>query len=169
MRLGRTLLRTTIGTLFIGHGLQKLAGWFGGAGLSATAGGFEKMGMRPGKAHAAAAGVAEAGGGALLITGAANPLAGAMLTGVMTTAVEKVHFKNGIWVTKGGFEYNLVLVAALFALTAEEDGLGWALGQLAAGVAGGLAVSRLPAPEDVAPTGRFGRTEEPVASGSTAG
>jgi len=103
MTLGRALLRTTIGTLFIGHGMQKLAGWFGGSGLNATASGFQKMGMHPPKAHAVAAGVAEAGGGALLITGAANPLAGAMLTGVMTTAVEKVHLKNGIWVTKGGF------------------------------------------------------------------
>jgi putative oxidoreductase len=169
MTLGRALLRTTIGTLFIGHGMQKLAGWFGGSGLNATASGFQKMGMHPPKAHAVAAGVAEAGGGALLITGAANPLAGTLLTGVMTTAVDKVHLKNGVWVTKGGFEYNLVLVAALFAVTSEEDGLGWALAQLAAGVAGGLAASRLPAPQDIASSGRFERAEERVPTGSTAG
>ena len=169
MTLGRALLRTTIGTLFIGHGMQKLAGWFGGSGLNATASGFQKMGMHPPKAHAVAAGVAEAGGGALLITGAANPLAGTLLTGVMTTAVDKVHLKNGVWVTKGGFEYNLVLVAALFAVTAEEDGVGWALAQLAAGVAGGLAASRLPAPEQIMSSGRFERAEERVPTGSTAG
>ena len=169
MTLGRALLRTTIGTLFIGHGLQKLAGWFGGAGLNATAGGFEKMGMHPPKVHAVAAGVAEAGGGALLISGAANPVAGTLLTGVMTTAVEKVHLKNGVWVAKGGFEYNLVLVAALFAVTAEEDGVGWALAQLAAGVAGGLAASRLPAPDQSMSSGRFERAEERVPTGSTAG
>jgi putative oxidoreductase len=169
MTLGRALLRTTIGTLFIGHGMQKLAGWFGGSGLNATASGFQKMGMHPPKAHAVAAGVAEAGGGALLITGAANPLAGTLLTGVMTTAVEKVHLKNGVWVTKGGFEYNLVLVAALFAVTAEEDGVGWALAQLAAGVAGGLAASRLPTPEQIMSSGRFERGEERVPTGSTAG
>jgi putative oxidoreductase len=169
MTLGRALLRTTIGTLFVGHGMQKLAGWFGGSGLNATAAGFRKMGMHPPKAHAFAAGVAEAGGGALLITGAANPLAGALLTGVMTTAVEKVHLKNGVWVAKGGFEYNLVLVAALFAVTAEEDGVGWALAQLAAGVAGGLAASRLPAPDQSMSSGRFERAEERVPTGSTAG
>jgi putative oxidoreductase len=169
MTLGRALLRTTIGTLFIGHGMQKLAGWFGGSGLDATASGFQKMGMHPPKAHAVAAGVAEAGGGALLITGAANPLAGTLLTGVMTTAVEKVHLKNGVWVTKGGFEYNLVLVAALFAVTAEEDGVGWALAQLAAGVAGGLAASRLPTPQQIMSSGRFERAEERVPTGSTAG
>jgi putative oxidoreductase len=169
MTLGRALLRTTIGTLFVGHGMQKLAGWFGGSGLNATAAGFRKMGMHPPKAHAFAAGVAEAGGGALLITGAANPLAGALLTGVMTTAVEKVHLKNGVWVAKGGFEYNLVLVAALFAVTAEQDGVGWALAQLAAGVAGGLAASRLPAPDQSMSSGRFERAEERVPTGSTAG
>jgi putative oxidoreductase len=119
--------------------------------------------------HASAAGIAEAGGGALLISGVANPLAGAALTGVMTTAVEKVHLKKGVWNTNGGFEYNLVLVAALFAITAEEDGLGWALAQLTAGVAGGLAASRLPAPEQAEQSGRFERTEEPVPTGSTAG
>jgi len=113
--------------------------------------------------------VAEAGGGALLITGRANPLAGTLLTGVMTTAVEKVHLKNGVWVAKGGFEYNLVLVAALFAVTAEEDGVGWALAQLATGIAGGLAASRLPAPEQMMGSGRFERTEERVPTGSTAG
>jgi putative oxidoreductase len=169
MSFGSALLRTTIGALFVGHGMQKLAGWFDGPGINGLAAGFDKMGLRPAKAHAVAAGVAEAGGGALLISGAANPLAGAALTGVMTTAVEKVHLQKGVWNQNGGFEYNAVLIAALFAVTAEEDGLGWALAQLAAGVAGGLAATRLPAPEQVAPTGRFEREAEPVPTGSTAG
>jgi putative oxidoreductase len=133
------------------------------------AGGFEQIGLRPGKAHAVAAGVAETAGGALLIGGAANPLAGALLTGTMTTAIEKVHLKKGVWNQNGGFEYNAVLIAALFAVTAEEDGLGWALAELAAGVAGGLAASRLPAPGPDGGSGRFERAEERVPSGSTAG
>jgi putative oxidoreductase len=32
MDLGRLILRTVIGGLFIGHGTQKLFGWFGGGG-----------------------------------------------------------------------------------------------------------------------------------------
>jgi putative oxidoreductase len=171
MRLGRIALRGTIGALFMGHGLQKLVGWFGGPGIKGLAGGFERMGLRPGKVHATAAGVAETAGGALLISGAATPLAGALLTGTMTTAIEKVHLQKGVWNTNGGYEYNLVLIAAVFALTAEEDGLGWALAELAAGVAGGLAASRLPmpAPAPDESSGRFEREEERVASGSTAG
>ena len=166
-------MRLTIGALFMGHGLQKLAGWFGGPGLENLAGGFEQMGLRPGKVHAAAAGAAEAGGGMLLVAGRATPLAGATLTGVMTTAIDKVHWQKGVWNQSGGFEYNAVLIASLFALTAEEDGLGWALAQLAAGVAGGLAVSRLELAQmrqrQAEPTARFRREDEAVTTESIAG
>jgi putative oxidoreductase len=171
MRLGTALLRTVIGALFIGHGLQKLAGWFGGYGLEATGGAFEQMGLRPGKVHAGAAGVAETAGGALLIAGTATPFAAAMLTGTMTTAIEKVHWQKGVWNTEGGFEYNAVLIAALFAITADDDGNGWAIAELAAGVAGGLAVAKLAAraPEEQDPSQRFQREEEQVATEASAG
>ena len=36
--LGVLIARIVIGALFIGHGLQKLAGWFGGRGLAGTEG-----------------------------------------------------------------------------------------------------------------------------------
>jgi putative oxidoreductase len=176
MRLGIALLRVVIGALFMGHGLQKLAGWFGGYGLDATGGAFESMGLRPGKVHATAAGVAETAGGAMLVVGAATPLAAAMLTGVMTTAVEKVHLEKGVWATDGGYEYNLVLTAALFAITAggpgalaldsKRAGTGWAFAALTAGVAGGLAVAKLgtraPEPEEEDTSQRFQREEQTV-------
>jgi putative oxidoreductase len=172
MKLGIMLLRTLVGALFMGHGLQKLAGWFGGHGLKATGEFFESgMGMKPGIAHAGAAGVAETAGGAMLMTGIATPAGAAMLTGTMATAVDKVHWQKGLWNQDGGFEYNAVLVAAIFAITTEDEGAAWAVAALAAGVAGGLAVSRraqlMPAPEES--TGRFQREEEAVATESTAG
>src|SRR3954454_3653970 len=122
MRFGIAILRAVIGGLFIGHGLQKLTGAFGGYGLEGTAGGFEQMGLRPGKVHATAAGAAETGGGALLVAGLATPLAASALTGTMAVAVEKVHRSNGPWAANGGYEYNAVLVAALFAITAHGPG-----------------------------------------------
>jgi putative oxidoreductase len=176
MRLGIALLRVVIGALFMGHGLQKLAGWFGGYGLDATGGAFESMGLRPGKLHATAAGVAETAGGALVLAGAFTPLGAAMLTGTMTTAIEKVHLQKGVWNQDGGYEYNAVLIAALFAITAdgpgalaldsERGGTGWALAELVAGVAGGLAVAKLatraPEPEEEDTSGRFEREEGTV-------
>jgi putative oxidoreductase len=153
MRFGIALLRAVVGALFMGHGLQKLAGWFGGHGLEATADAFEGMGLRPGKLHATAAGAAETAGGALLVTGAATPLAAGMLSGTMAVAIRKVHGKNGIWSTNGGFEYNAVLLAALFAITAagpgtaaldeRHTGTGWAFAQFAAGLIGAEAILRL--------------------------
>jgi putative oxidoreductase len=150
MQFGLAVLRAIVGGLFFGHGTQKLAGWFGGHGLQATAGAFESMDLRPGTAHAFTAGAAEAGGGALLAAGAATPLAAAAISGTMITAIRKVHAPKGPWATEGGYEYNLVLLAVVFALTDAGPGKlsidalrgrrrwgpGWALAQLAAGAAG---------------------------------
>jgi putative oxidoreductase len=122
MNLGTAAMRGIVGPLFVGHGTQKLFGWFGGAGLDATAGGFEQMGMRPGRRHAMAAGAAEAGGGVLLTLGALTPVAASLITGVMTTAIRKVHVKNGPWVTGGGWEYNAVLIAAMAAIVDQGPG-----------------------------------------------
>ncbi len=157
MQLGLALLRLVVGGLFMGHGLQKLAGWFGGPGLRKTGETFESLELRPGLAHAGLAGTAEAGGGALLAAGLATPLGAAALSGTMITAIRKVHASRGVWVTEGGFEYNLVLLAIVFAVTdigpgrlsldaalgREHSGLHWALLQLAAGAAGSAAAIEL--------------------------
>lgn len=116
MKLGLTLLRAVIGTLFFGHGTQKLFGWFGGHGPDGTGQFFESLGLRPGKRHAMAAGAAEAGGGALVGLGLFTPLAAAAVIGTMFTAIRTVHLKNGPWVAQNGYEYNLALIAAMVAL-----------------------------------------------------
>jgi putative oxidoreductase len=116
MKLGLTFLRVVVGALFFGHGTQKLFGWFGGHGIEGTAGFFESLGLKPGRKHATAAGAAEAGGGALLAAGFLTPVAAASLIGVMSTAIQKVHLKNGPWVTNGGYEYNLALIAVMVTL-----------------------------------------------------
>lgn len=156
MKLGRLLLRATVGGLFVGHGTQKLFGWFGGQGLEGTGRFFETLGMRPGPLQATAAGAAEAGGGAGLLLGFQTPLASSALIATMLTAIKRVHFKNGPWVSNGGFEYNAVLIAVAVALAelgpgpisidalrgTEHSGLVWGLGALAAG-AGGAAAAHL--------------------------
>ena len=116
MKIGRLLLRLSVGGFFVGHGTQKLFGWFGGHGLEATAKGFEQMGLRPGKRNAIAGGAAEAAGGALLATGIATPVAASLLTATMLTAIETVHGKNGPWLSNGGYEYNVVLIGAVLTL-----------------------------------------------------
>ena len=41
---GRVVIRGILGPLFVGHGTQKLFGWFEGHGLEGTAGFFESLG-----------------------------------------------------------------------------------------------------------------------------
>src|SRR5204863_1114410 len=72
--LAMLLLRIVVGVLFIGHGTQKLFGWFGGPGLAGMSGWLASTGMRPAKFWALMAGLSEAGGGLLLALGLLNPL-----------------------------------------------------------------------------------------------
>ena len=69
------------------------------------------------------------------------------------TAINRAHLKNGPWATNGGYEYNVVLIAAVLALTetgpgspsvdaalgSERQGPKWAAWALLAGVAGAAA------------------------------
>ncbi len=153
MNLGLLILRLVVGLLFVGHGAQKLFGIWGGHGLAGTAGFFENIGLKPGRLHATAAGVMEFGGGALLALGLFTPVASMLLIAVMVAAVISVHFSKGLWVTNGGYEYNLVLAAVAFALAGtgpgnwsidhalsfNDHGVLWAVGALVLGVIGGVA------------------------------
>jgi putative oxidoreductase len=112
--LGRLVLRATVGAIFVEHGTQKLFGWFGGHGPDGTGQFFESIDLRPGRRHAQAAGVAEAGGGALLALGLATPAAAAALGSVMVTALRTVVWRDGVKVGTGGYE--LLLLASAIAL-----------------------------------------------------
>lgn len=157
MEIGRLAARAVIGGLFVGHGTQKLFGWFGGPGLSGTEDMMGALEMRPTRANAIAAGACETVGGALVVAGAATPLAASSLIGTMFTAIRKVHQPKGPWVAEGGWEYNAVLIAALTALVdagpgdvsvdaalgRDEWGPGWALAGLGLGAAASAAAMAL--------------------------
>jgi putative oxidoreductase len=155
MRLGRLAARLVVGGLFVGHGTQKLFGWFGGPGPEGTAKTMEKLEMRPAKADALLAGTSEVGGGAMFAAGFLTPLAGSALIATMITAIRKVHLQKGFWNTQGGYEFNLTLIAAILTmidggpgpisidrvLGIDDTGHGWALAALAAGAAGSTVAS----------------------------
>jgi len=117
--LGLLLIRLVIGLLFIGHGAQKLFGWFGGYGLKGTGGWMESIGLKPGVTMALLAGLAEFIGGILFAVGFLTPLAGLLIAATMVISIVKVHGANGLWSTANGYEYNLTLlvVAIGIALT----------------------------------------------------
>jgi len=152
MELALLALRLVVGLTFAAHGAQKLFGVFGGGGIAGTAGAFDQIGLRPVKLQAWVAAAAEFVAGLLIALGLATPFAAAALIGVMTAAVLSVHLPYGFFNTSNGYEYNLVLAAAAFALAGtgpgdwsleyaldtELAGTGWALAALGAGVLGGV-------------------------------
>lgn len=109
--IGVFIIRLVVGLTFMGHGSQKLFGWFEGGGIKGTAGFFESIGVKPQKPMAVLAGLSEFGGGLLLALGFLTPLASLLLIGAMVVAITKVHAANGFWNGNGGFEYNLTILA----------------------------------------------------------
>jgi putative oxidoreductase len=137
----------------LGHGLQKLNGSFGGPGLDGTEQAMGAMGIHPAKQQALAAALSETIGGGLTAAGLFSPLGPAMVIGTMAVAIKKVHAKNGVWVTKGGYEYNALIIAAAIALASDgpgtisldgvfghrRTGFRWALASLVVGLGGAAA------------------------------
>jgi putative oxidoreductase len=120
--LGKLLLRLVVGAVFTAHGLQKLTGAFGGSGLDGMEKAMVAQRMYPPRRNALAAALLETFGGLGIALGAATPVATAAATAAMATAVQKVHRKNGFFVSRGGYEFNLTLVAAAAALTIDGPG-----------------------------------------------
>lgn len=112
MAWGLLLIRLVVGLLFVGHGAQKLFGWFGGYGPKGTGGWMESIGMKPGVLLAVLVGLMELFGGVLLAAGLFTPVAALLITLTMLGAIAKVHGRNGLWATSNGYEYHLVLIAA---------------------------------------------------------
>jgi putative oxidoreductase len=177
MSYGILLLRVIVGASMFGHGAQKLFGSFGGGGLRGTAGFFGSLGFRPPLAMALVAGLSEAAG-LLFALGLLTPFAALALAAVMVVAVGAVHWRNGFWVTNGGFEYNLLIWGAAIAVAATGpgrlsldralgwdgrlSGLWWGVGVLGVSLLGGALVlaARQAPPEQAA-------SDEPLARETT--
>ena len=142
MEAGLLLIRVVLGGTMAAHGAQKLFGWFGGHGLAGTSGWLDTMGFKPARLHAAVVGLAEFGGGGLLVLGLLTPLGAAAVAGVMFVAIATVHWRNGFFNTGGGYEFNLLIAATAIALAITGPGEisidhlgGWSLAGLTWGVA----------------------------------
>ena|SRR5438105_2893046 len=122
MSSGILVLRIVLGLTMAGHGAQKLFGWFGGGGLEGTATMFGGLRFRPALAAAVAAGLAEFGGGILFAAGFVTPLAACLICAVMLNAIATVHWPNGFWVSNGGYEFNLLIIASAVAVAATGPG-----------------------------------------------
>jgi putative oxidoreductase len=122
-----TVARVVLGIAFFAHGAQKLLGWFGGHGLSATLRTFrDQLGIPTPLAYLAIA--AEFFGGLGLIVGLLSRIAALGIAITMAVAMFKVHWEHGFFMNwfgdkQGhGIEYHLLAIA--FALVLIVHGAG---------------------------------------------
>jgi putative oxidoreductase len=114
--------RWIVGASLIGHGTQKLFGWFNGPGLEGATYYFKQLGFEPPDQHVRAAALSEIAGGTLIAAGAFGPVGPALLAGVMTTAAGSVHVKNGYWASNQGFELNMMYALLGLVFAADDYG-----------------------------------------------
>jgi putative oxidoreductase len=110
---GLLLLRVVLGLTMAAHGYNK---FFGKGGLSGTAGWFDSMGMKPGIFHARIAATTELSAGLGVALGLLTPIPAAGFVALMFVAAWTVHRKNGFFIVKEGWEYNLILAVAAISI-----------------------------------------------------
>ena len=115
MDLALLILRLVTGLALMGHGAQKLFGWFGGPGLTGISGWLASMRLRPPRFWAFMAGTAEFGGGLLLALGLFSPLGSLGIGASMLVAIAKVHWPR-FWATDNGFELPLEYLTVVLAV-----------------------------------------------------
>ena len=122
-----TVLRLVLGVVFLAHGSQKMLGWFGGYGFTATMGFFTQTAHIP-AVFAFLAIAAEFFGGLGLIVGLLSRIAAFGITVNMLVAIFMVHLPNGLFMNwtgqqQGeGFEYHLLVLAITVALMIRGGG-----------------------------------------------
>jgi putative oxidoreductase len=107
---GLLALRVLIGLVLIGHGGQKLFGWWSGPGLKGFTGWMASMGLKPASIWGLMGALSEFGGGALIVLGLLSPLGPLAIIGAMLMAIGLAHWSKGFWGHQGGYEYPLVLL-----------------------------------------------------------
>jgi putative oxidoreductase len=119
---GLLIGRLVVGLGLAAHGAQKLFGWFGGHGITGTAGFFESIGYRPGRVFATLAAVGELAGGLLVALGFLGPVGPALMLAVMVVAMMQ-HWQNGFFAMNDGIELPLLYASAAVALAFTGPGL----------------------------------------------
>lgn len=114
--VGLLILRIALGIIFVGHGLQKLAGWFGGPGIGGVTGYFASLRIPAPGVMAIVVGIFETFGGLFVLLGFLTPLGGIMIACVMAGAIFTQHMSKGFWNSNGGIEFPLILLASALAL-----------------------------------------------------
>lgn len=122
LSLGLLILGLVVGLTMAGHGAQKVFGWWGGSGMAGWIQVVTRLRVRPAAPWAWIAALSELGGGLLFALGLLSPLGSLAIAGTMLVAVATVHWANGFWNTKRGYEFNLIILASVTAVALTGPG-----------------------------------------------
>ncbi len=114
--VAQLILRVIVGVVFVFHGAQKLFGAFGGPGIKGFTGYLTSLNIPFPEINAYMAAGSEFFCGLALILGLWARWAVLPLMVTMIVAIVTVHGPNGFSISNKGYEYNLVLMAALAAI-----------------------------------------------------
>ncbi len=149
-----TWMRAALGVIFFAHGAQKLLGWFGGPGYSATIGMFTHALGIP-EVFAVIAILTEFIGGILLFLGLFTRIPAIGIAIDMLVALFLVHLPNGFFMnwsgTKHGegFEFHILAICMAAAIAVRGAGA-WSFDRLLEGSAGrSIPIHYHPAPSRV--------------------
>lgn len=119
--LALLILRVGLGVVFIAHGCQKVFGWFGGHGLAGTVAMMHgRLGIPVPLAYIAS--FTELLGGLAVLLGLFTRMGALGIAVVMSVAIATVHWKNGFFLDKQGFEYPFALLCMALSLVAAGPG-----------------------------------------------
>lgn len=114
-----TLLRVVLGFIFAYHGYLKL---FVAGSLPGTSLFFSQIGLPLPNISAVIVAFAEFVGGMLLLIGLLARFTSLALLFEMLVAFFKVHLRSGFLVSKGGYEFVLLIIVSLIVILANGSG-----------------------------------------------
>jgi len=113
---GLLILRVFLGGMMKAHGSQKVFGSFEGPGLEGFTETTRKLNLEPAEILGPVGAYSEFLGGLSILLGFFTPAGALAVINTMLVAIWKVHAKNGFWITKRGYEFNALIIAASTAL-----------------------------------------------------
>ena len=90
--------------------------------MNGWVGAMNRMRIRPAVPWAWMSALAEVFGGLGLAVGLLTPLPGLAIAASMLVAIALVHWSRGFWATKGGYEFNLSILAGIAAIALAGPG-----------------------------------------------
>lgn len=112
---GILVLRVVLGLTIAAHGAQKSLGWFGGRGIEGWTRAITNMRFRPAWFWARVSAWGELSA-VLVAIGLLTPVMVVPIVCAMLVAMINSHWAKGFWSTGGGYEFNLLIIAASVAV-----------------------------------------------------